>query len=83
MARAKAQLVKELAQGEAAEPEAEPVRLIRCSGCGREKPAPAVPGRERFETDREGNVVINEFCPHCGKGEPLAATGQAALSKAR
>lgn len=56
------------------------VATMKCSSCGKDKPVPAVPGRERYETDASGNVILNEFCPWCGRGEPPHLVDPAALA---
>ena len=55
----------------AAKAEAKP-KTVTCWNCGQQKTAPPEPGAEQYETDASGNVLVNTFCEHCGKGEPVA-----------
>jgi hypothetical protein len=51
------------------EPPADKPTFVRCWACGNLKPAPRFPGRERLETHPDLPGPVDEFCPHCGKGE--------------
>lgn len=42
---------------------------MKCWHCGADKPIPAAPGHERYETDADGNVLVDEYCPQCHRGE--------------
>jgi ribosomal protein S27AE len=48
----------------------------KCAFCGADKPVAATPGQERYETDANGEVVVNEYCPQCGRAavpDPVVA----------